>query len=215
MSPLARIGAAIIAAIGPKCAWCGARSDDPGAWWIRAAAGHEYGPWHDADPEEWAPGWTEHTRVTAVLCPRCAVIASREHIPHCGHPRQAMAEWEAASLLAAIDLGEAHLTPFRDPTLTFGTVDYAIHGGGFEGWRLAVFKDGYGVAWDYVETVQAPDGRAFDPFRLGPSTPWDHVYLACDDCAAIVKNWSPADRVLRGAYGMRGDGTTKAPAPAK
>lgn len=119
----------------------------------------------------------------------------------------AISEGELRELLTAIERGTVHLTPVQDPQDIYaGIVEYVVD----NGWRLAVFNDCN--AWDYLEWIEAPDGRRVDYDQLCdassdlesyvPSTSvvWERYYIPgymrfrCRQCGAILKHADARDR---------------------
>lgn len=107
--------------------------------------------------------------------------------------------FELSLFLRDIDDGKARLTPETDPSSEFGHVAYDVRGGQWDGWRIVIFKDGWGVSWDYVELVLAPDGRSLTPFEF--ETSHDGTYCRC--CSVFLRYYSPSDRDLKRHWSMR------------
>jgi hypothetical protein len=74
-------------------------------------------------------------------------------------------EYEIREFLGAIESGAVRLTSVEEPQHVYaGVVEYAAS----NGWRLAVFNDCN--EWDYLEWVEAPDGRRVDYDQLCDSS---------------------------------------------
>ncbi|HET6961975.1 MAG TPA: hypothetical protein VFJ27_05750 [Terriglobia bacterium] len=72
---------------------------------------------------------------------------------------------EIRALLTAIELGAVRLTPMEEPQRVYsGVVAYPTT----NGWRLGVFNDCN--EWDYLEWIEAPDGRRVDHDQLWDSS---------------------------------------------
>jgi len=119
----------------------------------------------------------------------------------------AIPEGEIRELLTAIEFGTVHLRPVQDPQdISAGVVEYEVD----NGWRLAVFSDCN--AWDYLEWVEAPDGRRVDYDQLcdassdlkqyAPSTSvaWEryripgYLKFRCPRCSAILQRENRSER---------------------
>ena len=118
----------------------------------------------------------------------------------------AISEAEIRELLTAIECGTVHLTPMQEPQRMYtGIVEYDVD----NGWRLAVFNDCN--EWDYIEWIEAPDGRRVDYDQLcdassdlahyvpSTSVAWDRYYIPghmkfrCTLCGAVLKRGSRGD----------------------
>lgn len=98
----------------------------------------------------------------------------------------AISDGEIREVLTSIERGAVHLTPIRDPQDIYaGVVEYAVD----NGWRLAVFNDCN--EWDYLEWIEAPDGRRVDYDQL------------CD-ASSDLKNYVPSISVAWERYRIPG-----------
>lgn len=98
----------------------------------------------------------------------------------------AISELEIRELLTAIERGTVQITPVQDPQEIYaGVAEYIVD----NGWRLAVFVDCN--EWDYIEWIEAPDGRRVD---------YDHLYDAPSD----LKNYVPPESVAWERYRIPG-----------
>jgi hypothetical protein len=91
-------------------------------------------------------------------------------------------EAEIQRVLVAVECGDVTLTASPDAPYA-GVVEYAAS----NGWRLAVFNDCN--EWDYLEWIEAPDGRRVSYEDL---------------CAAQspLAEYEPTDSVAREQYGL-------------
>jgi len=97
-----------------------------------------------------------------------------------------ISEDEIRSVLSAIERGAIRLTPLEEPQRVYaGVVEYAAT----NGWRIAVFNDCN--EWDYIEWIEAPDGRRVDYDQL-----WESSDLA---------NYEPQPDIAWERYGMPGN----------
>jgi len=131
----------------------------------------------------------------------------------------AISEAELRELLTAIERGTVHLTPIQDPQDIYaGIVEYAVD----NGWRLAIFNDCN--EWDYLEWVEAPDGRRVDYDQLcdassdlkayvpSTSVAWEryripgYMRFRCLQCGTILKHTAPRDRTRCASCVIGSDG---------
>lgn len=70
---------------------------------------------------------------------------------------EVISEDDLLEFLKAIESGDITLKPEDDPQDVYaGRIRYTAS----NGWRMVVFNDAN--EWDYIEAVEAPDGRALD-----------------------------------------------------
>ena len=98
----------------------------------------------------------------------------------------AIPETEIREVLSAIEIGTIRLTAVEEPQRVYaGVVEYSAT----NGWRLAVFNDCN--EWDYLEWIEAPDGRRVD---------YDQLWQSSD-----LANYEPEPSVAWERYGMPGN----------
>lgn len=87
---------------------------------------------------------------------------------------------EVLALLHAIEAGAVTLYPEEGFVRECGDVAYRAS----NGWRLVVFNDTN--SWDYLDRVEAPNGRALDFEEMPPE----------------LQSYSPPEKARRRAYGI-------------
>lgn len=96
-----------------------------------------------------------------------------------------ISEDEIRAVLSAVESGAIRLTPTMEPQLVYaGVVEYEAT----NGWRLAVFNDCN--EWDYLEWIEAPDGRHVE---------YDQLWQSSD-----LANYVPEPSVAWERYGIPG-----------
>ncbi len=121
---------------------------------------------------------------------------------------QSISESEVIEFLKAIADGSIRLSPEAEPQRIYaGDVSYVAS----NGWRITVFNDCN--TWDYIDRVQASDGRAadFDALEEMPSvaaynpTPeiaWTrygipgYCIFRCTACGTLISNPQPSGPYL-------------------
>lgn len=98
-------------------------------------------------------------------------------------------EDEVSALLKAIEDGSVLLTSDFEPQLVYaGNVLYYCSGS-YEGWKLLIFNDCN--EWDYIDTIEAPDGRIAGFYEI-------------EDFMPMVWEYRPSSKIVWERYGIPG-----------